>query len=467
MTTNLNEPVVNQPATRNDQQKAEELSLRSEEVKDILGKPPGWIVSWGTAVLFMVIVILFSGSWFFSYPDIVRAPAIITKENPASVLVARISGKPSAIFYNDGTTVQKNDTLAVIENPARYEDISRLGRFVRFINQSLISGQGMPLTSIPEDMVLGEIQSDFNLFISSWHDYRIFVNQDFYESKITALSDELRQYFSYRDNLDRQRSLSVRDKDLGIAQFNRDSVLFASGVISSSEYEKAQELLLSKLKAVETSELSLSEAGITIARLERTIADTRLEKDERQQRLMTNLINAFRQVESSLATWENKYLFIAPAPGTLNYLSVWSSMQEISAGDAVFSIVPEQMGNLHARIILPFRGAGKVRPGQRVNVKLDGYPYMEYGMVTGNIHSVSGGPVEGGFPAIISLDRGAMTTFGYELEVIRELPGTAEISTEEMSLLERLFSPLKHLLKNRVVNMPATRAAYNHSTPGN
>jgi hypothetical protein len=451
MTNNIIEPAIKQSEPGNLQQKSDELSLRSEEVKDILGKPPGWIVSWGTAVLFMVIVILFSGSWFFSYPDIVRAPAVITKENPASVLVARISGKPSAIFYPDGASVYKNDTIAVIENPARYEDISRLGRFVQFMNQHLNSGGGMPVTTIPDDMVLGEIQSDFNNFVSSWHDYRIFENQNFYESKITALSDELSQYLNYRENLNRQKSLSLRDKELGITQLNRDSVLFASGVISSAEFEKSQELLLAKLNSVESAELNLSEAGITIARLERTIADTRLEKDERQQRLRTNLVNSFRQVESSLATWENKYLFIAPASGKLNYLSVWSSLQEISAGDAVFSIVPEDMGNLHARIILPFRGAGKVRPGQRVNVKLDGYPYMEYGMVTGQIKSVSGGPVEGGFPAIISLDRGALTTFGYELEVIRELPGTAEISTEEMSLLERLFSPLKHLLKNRII----------------
>lgn len=458
MTVNLNEPAINQPVTGNQQQKADDLSLRSEEVKDILGKPPGWIVSWGTGVLFIVIFILFSGSWFFSYPDIVMAPAVITKENPASVLVARISGKPSAIFCLDGASVHKNDTLAVIENPARYEDISRLGQYVRLVNQNLTGDEGKLLESIPDDMVLGEVQPDYNIFVSSLFDYRIFINQDFYESKIAALSAELGQYSNYLENLERQWSLSIRDMELGTAQFTRDSLLFATGVISSAEYEKAQELLLAKMKAVETSELMLSEAGITIARLERTIADTRLEKDERQQRLRTNMINAFRQVESSLATWENKYLFIAPASGKLNYLSVWSNLQEISVGDAVFSIVPEDMGNLHARIILPFRGAGKVRPGQRVNVKLDGYPYMEYGIVTGHIHSVSGGPVEGGFPAIISLDRGAMTTFGYELDVIRELPGTAEISTEEMSLLERLFSPLKHLLRNRIIKKSNQRS---------
>jgi hypothetical protein len=51
-----------------------------------------------------------------------------------------------------------------------------------------------------------------------------------------------------------------------------------------------------------------------------------------------------------------------------------------------------------------------------------------------------------------------MTTFGYELDVIRELPGTAEISTEEMSLLERLFSPLKHLMRNRIIKQSNQRS---------
>jgi hypothetical protein len=432
-------------------QKAERLNLRSEDVQDILGKPPGWLVRWGIGILFLIIIIVISGSGFFSYPDIVRAPVVITKENPPSLLMARSTGKLEAIFHADGSAVNINDTLAVLENSARYADIFRLRNYIRHINDIMSSGSDISRVSIPGDLVLGEVQQSYNQLASSLYEYRIFVNQDFYEKKIAALIEELNEYSGYRSNLERQKLLAHRDLQLGLTQFNRDSLLFISNVISVAEYEKSQTLLLARHKAVEASSLEISDAGITIARLERSIADTRLEKEEKHQYLLTTLGNAFRQLESSLAAWENLYLIVSPANGTLNYLSIWSSLQELKTGDPVFSIVPDDMGSLHTRIILPFGGAGKVRPGHRVNIKLDGYPYMEFGMVEGLVHSVSGAPVENGFPAVISLVNGAVTSFGRELEVIRQLPGTAEISTDEISLLERLFSPVRHLVKNRII----------------
>ncbi len=428
-----------------------DISLRSEEVGEILGRPPAWIVRWGTGIAFMVIAVVIAGSSFFSYPDIVSAPVLITKENPPSVLIARSAGKPEVIFMADGTRVSAGDTLAVIENPARFNDIFRLGRYVESANSAISPDRDIIAVSLPAGLVLGEVQPSYNAFSAALNDYRIFIKQDLYEHRIDALTLELNEYTRYRDNLSRQKSLAERELELGMAQFRRDSALFTAGVISASEYEQVQAALLNRQKAVENSELALSDAGITIARLERTIADTRLEKEERHQKLYTEMINAFRQLESSLAFWENRYLLVAPAAGTLNYLSVWSSLQELREGDAAFSIVPEEMGNLHARTIVPFRRAGKVRPGQRVNIKLEGYPYMEFGMVEGRVHSVSGGPVDEGFPAVILLTRGAVTSFGHELEVVRELPGIAEISTDELSLLERLISPVRHLLKNRLV----------------
>lgn len=437
--------------SRKPEKVSSEINLRSEEVGEILGRPPGWIVRWGTGVAFAVILVIITGSGFFRYPDIVRAPVVITQENPPSVLTARVTGKPEAIFRTDGSVVRMGDTLAVIENPARYHDIFRLGGFLAAINQAIRPGGYIPGVSLPAELVLGEVQPSYNLFAEALNDYKVFIAQDFYESRIAALQRELEEYNRYRDNLGRQKILAVRDLEIGTTQFRRDSLLFESGIIPASEYEQAQALLLSRQKTVENAELALYDAGITIARLERSIADTRLEKDERQQKLFTGLVNSFRQLESSLAYWENRYLIKAPTAGTLNYLSVWSSLQELREGDPVFSIVPDEMGELHARVIIPFRRAGKVKPGQRVNIRLDGYPYMEFGMVEGRIRSVSGGPVEQGFPAVIELSRGTVTSFGYQLEITRELPGTAEISTDELSLLERLVSPVRHLLRNHLI----------------
>jgi len=193
---------------REKSQRPENINLRSDEVKEILGKPPGWLVRWGTSILFIVIIIVLTGSGFFSYPDLVRAPVIITKENPPAILIARSPGKAEAIFHPDGARVNKSDTLAVIENPARYNDIFRLGNFIRLLNQSLFSDADLSKLSIPGDMVLGEVQPAFNDFTTSFYDYRIFISQDFYEKKISALTGELNEYINYRKNLERHGYLN-------------------------------------------------------------------------------------------------------------------------------------------------------------------------------------------------------------------------------------------------------------------
>ena len=65
----------------------ENINLRSEEVQEILGRPPRWIVRVGISIIFVVVTGLFVGSYFFKYPDILSATITVTTENlPAGVM---------------------------------------------------------------------------------------------------------------------------------------------------------------------------------------------------------------------------------------------------------------------------------------------------------------------------------------------------------------------------------------------
>ena len=54
------------------------IELRSEEMQDILTRPPHILVRSGISVICAVIFILLTGSFFFSYPDIVTGEITIT-----------------------------------------------------------------------------------------------------------------------------------------------------------------------------------------------------------------------------------------------------------------------------------------------------------------------------------------------------------------------------------------------------
>lgn len=427
------------------------INLRSDEITEILGIPPKWILRWGITVIFIVIAIVFIGSAFFRYPDVVAAQATITSENPVSVIVSKANGKLTKIFFKDGAFVSKNDTIAVIENPARHKDIICLSKLLLKLDSKISSLGSSTTVEFPDTLVLGGVQGAYNSFSRAYFDLKLFLKQDFHSKKIKAIESEIKQYNQHYNRLWSQRNLTLKDLELTQRQFARDSQLFKSGVIAAAEYEKSQAVLLSKRQMLESARLNLSSTAITIENLKQSVIETQIDQENQTKKLKEDLVNRQSDLVSGLSAWEKTFLLVAPSSGKLTYMNVWSDLQEVKSDDRLFTINPESRGIVFAQLTIPFEGAGKVKVGQYVTIKLDGYPYMEFGMVEGVVESISSGSMEKGYPAVISLPNGAVTTYGETLVLDRDLTGIAEVTTEEMTLLQRLLNPLRHLYKSKVL----------------
>jgi HlyD family secretion protein len=92
--------------------------LRSDEVQEILSRPPQWLVRWGITLIFAVLAVIFIGSFFFKYPDIVAAPIIVSTENLPAGVAAKTSGRIDTVFIAEKQAVAKGQMLACIENTA-------------------------------------------------------------------------------------------------------------------------------------------------------------------------------------------------------------------------------------------------------------------------------------------------------------------------------------------------------------
>lgn len=93
----------------------EEIELRSEEVQEILARPPHALVRWGITVFFAVLAFFFIAGCFFKYPDVVSASVTITTEHPPVWIVARGSGKIEEVYRKDRDSVWTGDIIAVLE----------------------------------------------------------------------------------------------------------------------------------------------------------------------------------------------------------------------------------------------------------------------------------------------------------------------------------------------------------------
>ena len=177
--------------------KLSKVNLRSEEFNEIMGVPPRWIVRWGITIIFIVLTVIFIGSAFFRYPDIITAPAVITSENPPSVIISKANGKLTDILFTEGSMVKKGDTIAVIENPAKLSDIKTLSRLIQGFDAGSDALEMFDRVKDFDKLQLGELQNQFNAFSRACSDYHLFLEQDYHALKVQSLEAEYKQHKIY------------------------------------------------------------------------------------------------------------------------------------------------------------------------------------------------------------------------------------------------------------------------------
>lgn len=425
------------------EEQEKDIELRSEEVQEILTRPPHALVRWGITVFFGLLALFFIGGCFFKYPDTVDATVTVTTEHPPVWIVARGSGKLKELYRHDRDSVYVGDIIAVLDNPAVTSDVLALKEELAGF---AITDSCVLAMKFTERWALGSIQAAYASFLRNLTDYRNFLTLDLYEQKVEATVRELNEYRNYIGHLQRQVELDKQQSSIAETVHDREKGLYEDGLTAKAEYEKAQQELLSKRQGTEQLVTSLSTARIQEAQLEQSMIETKMEREREKNTQLTALKTALDELKTQMDDWELSFLFVSPANGILSYNDVWQKNQNVNGGDKVFSIVAEDTGDIIGKIKLPDSGSGKVRPGQRVNISVTGYPYMEFGFLTGQVQTVSLLADEAGtYTVTVSLPQELNTSYGKTLDFSGELAGTAQILTDERSVTARLLSPLQYL----------------------
>lgn len=425
------------------EEQEKDIELRSEEVQEILTRPPHALVRWGITVFFGLLALFFIGGCFFKYPDTVDATVTVTTEHPPVWIVARGSGKLKELYRHDRDSVYAGDIIAVLDNPAVTSDVLALKEELAGF---AITDSCVLAMKFTERWALGSIQAAYASFLRNLTDYRNFLTLDLYEQKVEATVRELNEYRNYIGHLQRQVELDKQQSSIAETVHDREKGLYEDGLTAKAEYEKAQQELLSKRQGTEQLMTSLSTARIQEAQLEQSMIETKMEREREKNTQLTALKTALDELKTQMDDWELSFLFVSPANGILSYNDVWQKNQNVNGGDKVFSIVAEDTGAIIGKIKLPDSGSGKVRPGQRVNISVTGYPYMEFGFLTGQVQTVSLLADEAGiYTVTVSLPQELNTSYGKTLDFSGELAGTAQILTDERSVTARLLSPLQYL----------------------
>lgn len=417
---------------------------QSEEVQVIIDRMPTYWVKWvalSIGVLMGVILLL---GFLIQYPDTVDGQISITASKAPVRLVANSNGR-LALLMSDHAQLGIGDVISYIENGANYRHILMVDSLLNVVAD--ISQGSYPL---PDTLLLGEVSSAYNSFLLSYQQYDRLCTSDLYATMRQNLKQQIECDEAVVDNLTNELALKKEVLDNTLEQLNNDSILLSIKGISVEEYHQQRASYLSMKEAKLNLESSRLTKKSEISRNKMEIQRILLEETENIEKTYSELIAHKNELSNALNLWKERYLQFSPIEGELEYLGFWRDNAFIQSGQELFSVIPDK-NSILGEVMIPSFGAGKVEIGQTANVKINNYPYDEYGMLKGIVTSLSRitnkvKTQEGtgdAYLVIITFPDGTMSNFGKLLPLDFETKGTVEIITKRKQLVERLFDNLK------------------------
>ena len=426
-----------------------EIELRSEEVQEVMGSVPHWILRWGIIVLSLIVLVLLIGSWFFKYPDTIAATMTLTGSTPPAAIVAKISGSIKELYIQDTQIVDENEYLAVIENPASTIDMLDLKQWLK---QQLLHANDSTIyqKALEQDRNLGSVQGSYSAFIRTLHNYQKFIELNYYPQKIASIQHRIKQNENYYTGMEHQHQIAEQRYQVAKAQYSRDSLLREKNVLSEQDMDNARNQFLQSRLLLESSKSSLQNLQMQITQVQETLLDIEQQYLDNKSSLESELSTSAIQLNNEINTWEMNYVLTSPVKGQITFTSYWSQNQNVTIGETIFTIIPNEKSKLVGKAQLPVARSGKVKIGQKVNIHFLNFPDKEFGMVRGVVKNISLVPIEDNYTVEIDFPNGLMTSYRKELPFSQEMTATIEIITEDLRFLERFFLPVKKIFKEHL-----------------
>lgn len=428
------------------------ISQRTEEVRDIVERMPNTFARNITLLVCFIITLLFSFGFIVKYPDIITGEVTVSAEQSPLQIVAMQSGRIKINNLKSQDMIQPGQLLAWIDNVATPELVEQIKKSLDSLR--LFNSDARTLyRKLPKNLNLGDLTVPYSVFLSNlklradYQDHKVYEKHDYSLSKILKEQNSALLTLREKEHLSKE-NLKLSDKYL-----ERDSILLSKRLISQYEYEQS---ISSHLGAEDQLKTSLRNSGLVreqISSTENSIQQNKITKSEKEIQIDLDVMTSYNNLIDKINLWEKQYLITSPFSGKAQFLKFWTNNQFIQAGEALFSIVPQQNVTL-GNVILPVLGAGKVKIGQKVIVRLADYPYIEYGYIEAQVKNISlvsspfnlgNGTTVDSYLVNLIFPEGLKTNYGTILDFRFEAKGTAEIITNDRRLIERFFDNLKYI----------------------
>ncbi len=416
------------------------IEIRSEEVQEILGTPPRWIVRWGTTIAVFTVILMGVVSYIVKYPDVIQAAVVLTSAVPPESVNAKIDGT-LVEFVDNREPVEKGQLIAMIESTADLNDMMYLDTLLQELDY--LTQEELRTFEVDRGLILGEVQTAYSLFTTVLDQYRFEQISAYDQQNIDDLNIQKRAVKSTISQLKNKLSDLNTELNIKLEEVQKKKQLYVREVIAENEYKNFLADYQRTKQRYRDTEAEISNEELNFERINQQITriqqNTKRTSTEQEISIRENI----KQLRHAVDAWKEKYLITAPIDGTASFSKIGRENKYIKQGAEIMAIVPPAgQDSIVGKVVLPIEGSGKVEYGQDVVIKFSSYPYHEFGSVAGRVENIALLPTGKNFFVEVSLKNGLMTSYNKELTFHQEMEGSAEIITKDRRFIERVFDRL-------------------------
>lgn len=388
--------------------------------------PFRWVI---ISLVALLVVVLIAFCVFGSYTKRETAKGVLVPENGMMTITAMTPGTVIALPAHEGDMLEKGSHIATVSS----EISTRFGQTREAIARQL------------------DLQ-------------REGLTQQL--SNLEQLNTETLKSLREKDSLLQQQSVELdtiykqRTEQIALArtQLDKTKAMRVEGYASNTQVEKQQNELL--------------DASVRLQDVARQRIDVRQQLSQARQQLREQPMNYSQQkndIQQKLSTISQSMMenesrrsvdLLAPEKGTVSAVLVKQG-QVVTAGQTLAMMVPDN-AQLQARIMLSSRAIGFIRPGQRVVLRYQSFPWQTFGQQYGTVKEISNSALspqevatitgdsqvqESMYQVKVTVDHQTVQAYGKQVEM---RPGSgleADFIVDKRHIYQWVLEPLRALGK--------------------
>jgi hemolysin D len=456
------------PLRRAAERRGEELAFLPAAI-EIVETPPSPIRRAVGATIILLFCAALAWAWWGTIDIVASASGKIVPSGRTKVVQPFETGVVRSIRVQDGQAVKAGDVLIELDPTVNAADRDHLrdDLLAEQLNiarvRAAFAGEEDPLANFtpPADAAPALISAQRQLLLNQVTEHRAKIaaltrqqaQKEAEQSTIAATIHKLKTMIPViQPRVDIRKTLMEKELGSKLTYFETLQLLV----------EQQEELTVQKshLNEAEAAVAALRETrGQAVAEYRRTLSDELAKAEQKANGLAQDLIKAEQKTRLQLLT--------APVDGVVQQLAIHTVGGVVTPAQSLLVIVPSD-SRLEIEAMVSNRDIGFVRSGQEAEIKIDTFNFTRYGLLHGEVLSVSQDAIirdrqqdrsndrgqgtqndtsepkgqELNYSARVSLDRAQMQIDDRMVALSPGMAVTVEIKTGSRMILSYLLSPL-------------------------